>query len=488
MMKQQTDEIREQMRGGRNMKRRTSLPRLSISSNSTSNDTNLPSAAPRVRPALNVRAMSAVEILKSTSAERPEERTEDSEEFPYAFGPREILPGIFLGSEQNAQDPKVLRDWRIGHVLNVAKEVSCPWTDDIIEEEEEEEPTPVVLIPGHSSSSHFALDGISQPSPRRQRQAELVPPLLIRPTASTPNLQSVFAATSPPPTATQTRPQKDVSSISSKGEVISRYPANSRTGRPALEYAWLKWGHDESDLVEAGKFQTAFDFIDQARSSGSGRVLIHCQCGVSRSATVVIAYCMREAARAMQEGRDPQELASCVGMHDTYTFVKEKSEWVGPNLSLVFQLVAYERLLKEQHDKYGAPAEHTSSSSNSGQYPSATSPRTPSSSEGSSACDSHLSTPEMNVATLHGVLPAPSHVTAIAGDSVDEVEILSSALADKVNIASPVEDSESISRGGTFILPIPPHRHNAVDTSADLLSPTTAVYFRGTTSSGASLS
>jgi hypothetical protein len=137
-------------------------------------------------------------------------------------------------------------------------------------------------------------------------------------------------------------------------------------------------------------------------------VLVHCQCGVSRSATVVIAYCMREAAKALEEGREVPELASCTGMHDTYSFVKEKSEWVGPNLGLVFQLVAYERTLRggpnalndEEPPYPDFPSEQEMEPvdySHPGySHITASSPRTPISSEGSSASDSHLSTPEVD--------------------------------------------------------------------------------------------
>lgn len=45
----------------------------------------------------------------------------------------------------------------------------------------------------------------------------------------------------------------------------------------------------EQDIIKC--FPKAFAFIDSALDSG-GAVLVHCQAGVSRSATVVIGYCM----------------------------------------------------------------------------------------------------------------------------------------------------------------------------------------------------
>ncbi|GAA5892024.1 hypothetical protein JCM6882_005665 [Rhodosporidiobolus microsporus] len=470
MLKQQADEMREQMRGGRGMKRRTSIPRLNLVASGAAaakpdNLDNYTGSSSSQREggggASGGGAGSAVQLIRGDAIERRGGESGDEgggevEEFPYALGPREILPGVFLGSEQNAKDAKVLREWRIGFVLNVAKEVECPWVDETVAEseledaeEEDDDETPPArtpwgssLPPSNGSKPSDRASPLPTPPPdppsrhshRRTKTQAAVPaagavgtpsasepaaapptrpvrPPFIRPTASTPNLHAAYAPSSPRPPvpaipaihipgaqpaessssssggsaypvpalaetmqrslsssppvprrspprplrlASTTKPASSASAstpvpasrtTSTRSPGAVRIARNARTGRPALEYLWLKWGHDESDLVEAKKFQAAFDFLDEARERGE-RVLVHCQCGVSRSATVVIAYCMREAARALEEGRDAKGLEGCTGMHDTYSFVKEKSEWVGPNLSLVFQLVAYERTLR----------------------------------------------------------------------------------------------------------------------------------------------
>ena len=445
MLKQQADEMREQMRGGRGMKRRTSIPRLNLvrggaSAHPASLDPTAPPVERVATPAAGGGgAPSAVQLIRGDAVERGLAADGDVvvEEFPYANGPREIIPGVFLGSEQNAKDAQVLRDWRIGFVLNVAKEVECPWSADDDEEDAHVgsqvstpgQDGPPLSEPARGASLGQPRSAKAQPSPASTFASSSSPygataasqppvrPPFVRPTASTPNLHAVFHPPTPPPpavpaipisflpsppdsdpmlrslstsppqqsrrlsrqslrrsggsttSATTTTAPSAATTSSCPGSV--RYAAQARTGRPSLEYLWLKWGHDEADLVEAHKFQAAFAFLDEARDQGE-RVLVHCQCGVSRSATVVIAYCMREAARALAEGRDSDELAGCTGMHDTCasfpssplrveldeqdadavlvmfadSFVKEKSEWVGPNLSLVFQLVAYERTLR----------------------------------------------------------------------------------------------------------------------------------------------
>jgi hypothetical protein len=54
-----------------------------------------------------------------------------------------------------------------------------------------------------------------------------------------------------------------------------------------------------------------------------------CQCGVSRSATLVIAYIMSLAVAGLL----PDQLGHLRGMQDTYDMVKAKSSSIGPNVS-----------------------------------------------------------------------------------------------------------------------------------------------------------
>ncbi|KAF9240956.1 phosphatases II [Melanogaster broomeanus] len=104
----------------------------------------------------------------------------------------------------------------------------------------------------------------------------------------------------------------------------------------------LEWSHGQRDLVTTG-FPTAMAFVDAALDRKEG-VLIHCQCGVSRSATLMIAIVMRAAA--MRLPNVPPYVWELKGMQAAYAFVKEKSKHVGPNMSLIYQLLDYEKALQ----------------------------------------------------------------------------------------------------------------------------------------------
>ncbi|KAM6435213.1 dual specificity protein phosphatase 10-like isoform 1-T4 [Liasis olivaceus] len=73
-------------------------------------------------------------------------------------------------------------------------------------------------------------------------------------------------------------------------------------------------------------FEEAFEFIEEAHQSGKG-VLIHCQAGVSRSATIVIAYLMKH---------------TLMTMGDAYKYVKGRRSVISPNLNFMGQLLQFE--------------------------------------------------------------------------------------------------------------------------------------------------
>lgn len=86
------------------------------------------------------------------------------------------------------------------------------------------------------------------------------------------------------------------------------------------EYIHIPWEHNSDivpDLLRLSKL------IDEKAKQGK-HVLVHCQCGVSRSASLVVAYGLY---------KDPT-----MSVQEAYDVVKRKSKWIGPNMNLIMQL------------------------------------------------------------------------------------------------------------------------------------------------------
>ncbi|KAG8513734.1 Dual specificity protein phosphatase 16, partial [Galemys pyrenaicus] len=77
---------------------------------------------------------------------------------------------------------------------------------------------------------------------------------------------------------------------------------------------------------------TSVDFIEKAKAS-NGCVLVHCLAGISRSATIAIAYIMKRMDMTVDEA---------------YRFVKEKRPTISPNFNFLGQLLDYEKKIKTQ--------------------------------------------------------------------------------------------------------------------------------------------
>lgn len=89
------------------------------------------------------------------------------------------------------------------------------------------------------------------------------------------------------------------------------------------EYIHVPWDHNSEILDD---LYSLCQIIENRVSNGKN-VLIHCQLGVSRSASLVIAYGLFKGFKS--------------DFHSMYTFVKERSQWVGPNMSLIYQLMDF---------------------------------------------------------------------------------------------------------------------------------------------------
>ncbi|XP_056295182.1 dual specificity protein phosphatase 1 [Pseudoliparis swirei] len=76
-------------------------------------------------------------------------------------------------------------------------------------------------------------------------------------------------------------------------------------------------------------FNEAIEFIDSVRN-GAGRVLVHCQAGISRSATICLAYLMR---------------TNRVKLDEAFEFVKQRRSIISPNFSFMGQLLRFESQL-----------------------------------------------------------------------------------------------------------------------------------------------
>ncbi|KAH9845082.1 Dual specificity phosphatase, catalytic domain [Teratosphaeria destructans] len=86
------------------------------------------------------------------------------------------------------------------------------------------------------------------------------------------------------------------------------------------EYIHIKWEHN-SDIVP--DLLRLCKLLDE-KVKQSKRVLVHCQCGVSRSASLVVAYGLY---------KDPS-----MSVQEAYDAIKKRSKWIGPNMNLIMQL------------------------------------------------------------------------------------------------------------------------------------------------------
>ncbi|KAH7402298.1 hypothetical protein DE146DRAFT_610174 [Phaeosphaeria sp. MPI-PUGE-AT-0046c] len=98
------------------------------------------------------------------------------------------------------------------------------------------------------------------------------------------------------------------------------------------EYIHMPWEHNTDIVPDLHRLVKIMD----DRVQHGKRVLIHCQCGVSRSASLIVAYGLY---------KDPH-----MSVQDAYDRAKKRSKWIGPNMNLIMQLQEFRNSLLRAND------------------------------------------------------------------------------------------------------------------------------------------
>ena len=107
------------------------------------------------------------------------------------------------------------------------------------------------------------------------------------------------------------------------------------TPKPAVEkklpeYIHVPWDHNTDVKNELWDLCQTIE----SRVKEGKKVLVHCQQGASRSATLIIAYGMY--------------LNQDLGPNEAYTLAQAKSRWVNPNMSLLFSLNDFKKIIEKK--------------------------------------------------------------------------------------------------------------------------------------------
>ena len=214
---------------------------------------------------------------------------EDAKSPSYPEGP--ILmhePSVHLYLE-----PKLEEAMKFDVIINVAREVKNPF-----KALEEEKVKAEELAP---SSNHFRANSTSELSD-------------IAPDTAATTMSFMTAFEVQPPSSTESSPTTPRPSTETK----------------LPEYIHVPWDHN-TDVKD--ELWDLCQTIESKTKEGK-RVLVHCQQGASRSATLIIAYGMYS---------NPNLTAT-----EAYALAQAKSRWVNPNMSLLFSLNDFKKVIDEK--------------------------------------------------------------------------------------------------------------------------------------------
>ncbi|KAF8864106.1 hypothetical protein BDZ45DRAFT_582447 [Acephala macrosclerotiorum] len=153
------------------------------------------------------------------------------------------------------------------------------------------------------------------------------------------------------PSTSDTAPDTAISMLSFK-TAFEVLPPGSTESSPTTpkptetkkvpEYIHVPWDHNTDVKDELWDLCQTIE----SRTKEGKRVLVHCQQGASRSATLIIAYHMY--------------INQDLGPNEAYSLAQSKSRWVNPNMSLLFSLNDFKKVIdKKKLEKSNAARKPT---------------------------------------------------------------------------------------------------------------------------------
>ncbi|KAI9770666.1 MAG: hypothetical protein M1835_006520 [Candelina submexicana] len=133
------------------------------------------------------------------------------------------------------------------------------------------------------------------------------------------NVTTILEVTSPATTDSPPSKAKQLQATAS--------PTTPKATQDEPEYMHIPWDHNTNIVDDMLRL---VEVIDE-RVRQKKRVLVHCQCGVSRSASLIVAYGLY---------KNPW-----LSVNEAYDAVKKRSKWIGPNMNLIYQLSEFKEKL-----------------------------------------------------------------------------------------------------------------------------------------------
>lgn len=193
----------------------------------------------------------------------------DSELFIQQYEISEIIPNLYLSSYRPSQNAETLAEKGVTHIINLASFVDCAFPDRITYYEISEEDEPDTILIKYFNKCHTFIDQVI---------------------GDNINIQT----------------------LNKQLNVIKQNASEN--------------GNDEVDMSHSSATVT-----DSSNHSNNRSILVHCNAGLSRSATIVVSYLMKKTGWSLE---------------DALIYTIHKRPCVQPNEGFLLQLQWYQEHLR----------------------------------------------------------------------------------------------------------------------------------------------